>query len=55
MLERLQNMTPEQMEQLLDSLIRKMVNEGQITIEEPAKPPPAAPRPGYPGQIRSHR
>jgi Ca-activated chloride channel family protein len=36
MLERLQNLSPEQMEQLLDNLIQKMVSEGQITIEEPA-------------------
>lgn len=34
MLERLQNMTPGQMDQLLDGLIQKMVNEGQITVEE---------------------
>src|ERR1017187_3611337 len=33
MMERLQNLSPEQMEQLLDNLIQKMVNEGQITIE----------------------
>lgn len=34
MLERLQNMTPEQMDQLLDGLIQKMVDEGQITVDE---------------------
>src|SRR5215469_15638445 len=32
MLERLQNMTREQMEKLLENLIQKMVDEGQITI-----------------------
>jgi Ca-activated chloride channel family protein len=36
MMERLRNLSPEQMEQLLDNLIQKMVNEGQVTIEEPA-------------------
>jgi len=36
MMERLQQMTPEQMEKLLDNLVQKMVDEGQITIEEPA-------------------
>jgi Ca-activated chloride channel homolog len=41
MLERLQNMTPEQMQELLDSLIQKMVDEGQITIEDPAQQPAA--------------
>jgi Ca-activated chloride channel homolog len=38
MMERLQNLSPEQMDQLLDNLIQKMVNEGQITIEEPGDP-----------------
>jgi len=38
MLERLQSLSPEQMDQLLDNLIQKMVNEGQITVEEPANP-----------------
>ena len=36
MMERLQNMSPEQMDKLLDNLIQKMVDEGQITIEEPS-------------------
>jgi Ca-activated chloride channel family protein len=35
MLERLENLTPEQMEKLLDNLVQKMVDEGQITIEQP--------------------
>ncbi len=34
MMERLRSLSPEQMGQLVDSLIQKMVNEGQITIEE---------------------
>jgi Ca-activated chloride channel family protein len=46
MMERLQNMTPEQMEKLLDSLIQKMLDEGQITIEDPSQQPAA----GHAGQ-----
>jgi Ca-activated chloride channel family protein len=42
MLEQLQSMSPEQMEQLIDRLIQKMVDEGQITIEEPGQPQPQA-------------
>jgi Ca-activated chloride channel homolog len=38
MMERLQAMTPEQMEKLLDNLVQKMADEGQITIEEPGDP-----------------
>ena len=38
MMERLQKLSPEQMEQLLDNLIQKMVDEGQISIEESANP-----------------
>jgi Ca-activated chloride channel family protein len=37
MMERLQNLSPEQMEELLDNLIQKMVSEGQIAIEEPGE------------------
>jgi Ca-activated chloride channel homolog len=43
MMERLQNMTPEQMDKLLENLVQKMVDEGQITIEEPSDPKAAAP------------
>ena len=32
MLERLQNLTPEQMQKLLDNLVQKMIDEGQITV-----------------------
>jgi Ca-activated chloride channel family protein len=35
MMERLQNLSPEQLDKLLDNLIQKMVDEGQITIPEP--------------------
>ncbi len=38
MMERLQNMSPEQMDKLLENLVQKMVDEGQITIEEPSNP-----------------
>jgi Ca-activated chloride channel family protein len=34
MMERLASMTPEQVEQLLDNLVQKMVEEGQITMPE---------------------
>ena len=34
MMERLQNLSPEQLDKLLDNLIQKMVDEGQITVEE---------------------
>jgi Ca-activated chloride channel family protein len=43
MMERLQNMSPEQMEKLLDNLIQKMVDEGQITIPEPSEQQATAP------------
>ena len=36
MLERLRNLSPEQMDQLIENLIQKMMNEGQITVEDPA-------------------
>jgi Ca-activated chloride channel family protein len=41
MMEQLQKMSPEQMDKLLDNLIQKMVDEGQITIEDPANQPAA--------------
>jgi Ca-activated chloride channel homolog len=43
MMERLQNLSPEQMEKLLDNLIQKMVDEGQITIPEPSEQQATAP------------
>jgi Ca-activated chloride channel family protein len=43
MMERLQNMTPEQMDKLLENLVQKMVDEGQITIEEPGDQKASAP------------
>ena len=35
MMQRLQQMTPEQMQQLLDRLVQKMIDDGQITIDQP--------------------
>jgi Ca-activated chloride channel homolog len=43
MMERLQNLTPEQMDKLLENLIQKMVDEGHITIEEPNEQQASAP------------
>ena len=43
MMERLQSFSPEQMEKLLDNLIQKMVDEGQITIEDPSEQQATAP------------
>jgi Ca-activated chloride channel family protein len=43
MLERLQKMTPEQMDQLLEGLIQQMVDEGQITIDNASGGAGAAP------------
>src|SRR5262245_53673544 len=34
MMERLQQLSPEQMNQLLDTLVNKMVEEGHITMEQ---------------------
>ena len=36
MMERIQNMSPEQIGQLLDRLVRKLIDEGHITVEEAA-------------------
>ncbi|MCU1236705.1 MAG: von Willebrand factor, type, partial [Candidatus Solibacter sp.] len=41
MMEQLGKMSPEQMDKLLENLIQKMVDEGQITIEDPANQPAA--------------
>jgi len=43
MMQRLQNMSPEQMDKLLENLVQKMVDEGQITIEEPSEQQANAP------------
>ncbi len=38
MMERLQNMTPEQMDKLLDTLVQKLAEDGHITISQPSAP-----------------
>src|SRR5689334_23674245 len=43
MMEKLQNMSPEQMDKLLENLVQKMVDEGHITIEEPSEQQAQAP------------
>lgn len=35
MMDKLQQLSPEQMEKLLDNLVQKMVDEGQITVDQP--------------------
>ena len=40
MMDRLQSLSPEQMDALLERLVQKMVDEGQIGIEEPGAPQP---------------
>ncbi|HLK62981.1 MAG TPA: hypothetical protein VKU19_06055 [Bryobacteraceae bacterium] len=37
MMERLQKMSPEQMDKLLENLVQKMVDEGQISMPEPGR------------------
>jgi len=39
MMEKIGNMSEEQMDQLLDRLVQKMIDEGQISIEEPSNQP----------------
>ena len=41
MMDRVRQMTPEQMDSLLEKLVQKMVDEGQITIEDPQDSPGA--------------
>jgi Ca-activated chloride channel family protein len=43
MMQRLQQMSPEQMDKLIERLIQKMVDEGQITIGEPSEEKSSAP------------
>jgi Ca-activated chloride channel family protein len=46
MMERLQNMTPEQMDKLLETLVQKMIDEGHITVEDPGDPQAPSGGPG---------
>jgi Ca-activated chloride channel family protein len=43
MMERLQSLSPEKLEELVDRLIQKMIDEGQIAIEDPGEPQESAP------------
>src|SRR5512142_100163 len=43
MMQRLQQLTPEQMDKLLENLVQKMVDEGQITVEDPGDPQASTP------------
>jgi Ca-activated chloride channel family protein len=43
MMERLQSLSPEQMEKLLENLVQKMIDEGQITVEQPGEAQRGAP------------
>src|SRR5271157_259016 len=38
MMEQVRRMSPEQLDQLLDRLVQKMIDEGQITVEEQGEP-----------------
>jgi Ca-activated chloride channel family protein len=46
MMERLQNLTSEQMQKLLDNLVQKMIDEGQITVGQPGDEQQGAPGAG---------
>ncbi len=46
MMERLQNLSPEQIEKLLDNLVQKMIDEGHITVEQSGSEPQGAPGAG---------
>src|SRR6202050_1849154 len=43
MMERLQNLSPEQMEKLLENLVQKMIDEGQIPFEQAGTEPQGGP------------
>ena len=52
MMERIQNMTSEQIDQLLDRLVQKLVDEGHITVEASADQ--QAPGAGDGGETKAH-
>jgi len=52
MMERLQNMSAEQMDQLLDRLVQKLIDEGHITVEEPNDQPGAGSGNGQDSKVR---
>jgi len=52
MMERLQSMSPEELDRLLDRLVQKLVEEGHITVEDPANQPGGGPANGRDGKVR---
>src|SRR5262244_3123771 len=52
MMERVRQMTPEQMDRLLERLVQKMVDEGQITVDEPEEVPGTGAGNGKEGKVR---
>jgi Ca-activated chloride channel family protein len=52
MMERIQNMSPEEIDQLLDRLVQKLIDEGHITVEEPANQPAAGSGEARDGKVR---
>ncbi|MBI1792392.1 MAG: hypothetical protein HYR60_33130 [Acidobacteria bacterium] len=53
-MERLQSLTPEQMDQLLGNLVQKLVDEGYLTVDEQNQNPQASPQGGNapPGKVK---
>src|SRR5215467_12391077 len=54
MMQRLQSLSQEQMQQLLDRLVQKMIDEGHISIEQPsdAQQPNAGPGQGQDAKVK---
>jgi Ca-activated chloride channel family protein len=52
MMERVRQMTPEQMDSLLEKLVQKMVDEGQITVEQPPESAGAGPGIGKDAKVK---
>ena len=52
MMDRVRKMTPEQMDELIERLVQKMVDEGQITIEDPADQPAAGRAEGREAKVK---
>ncbi len=51
-MEQLQNMSPEQMNQLLDTLVQKLVDEGHLTLDEHPANPQAGKGNGNQGKVK---
>jgi len=52
MIERVRQMTPEQMDAMLEKLVQKMVDEGQITVEQPPESPGAGSGAGKEAKVK---